>query len=366
MSLSTTPSDLANAARCWSSCVPPGEQSALKTYLLAQAAFLETCTGPSIVDNLAAGTVTTTTIPLTWTPSIGTPAAASYLIQWGTTAGVYTDSGTSAVTSFTLTGLTVDTTYFILVTPIGADGCPGTPSPLTQATSNGSNGLLSGLVSYWKFDNVSAISTPDSVGANTLTLSSSNSGVAGGIINGDLDVGAGASFASHVDNADFSPGANTSFAISIWIRSSNWTGGGGADTLLLAKANNVNFGPYQIYIDAANNLICGMFDSGISLFSITLSGAPTNNVWHHVVINFDSPAKEFKGYYDGALISTKVTNTTSMFVGVFDFQIGAGAGHAALPNLMDETGMWHRSLTLTDVTNLYNGGLGLPFSSFGP
>jgi hypothetical protein len=32
----TSPSDLANAARCWSSCIPPGDQMAVGNYLLAQ------------------------------------------------------------------------------------------------------------------------------------------------------------------------------------------------------------------------------------------------------------------------------------------------------------------------------------------
>ena len=39
---STDPSVLANAARCFTSCIPPGDQLAVQTYLLAVTAGLDT------------------------------------------------------------------------------------------------------------------------------------------------------------------------------------------------------------------------------------------------------------------------------------------------------------------------------------
>jgi len=42
MSVSTDPSDLANAARCISCVIPPGDQLAVQTYLLALIAGVDT------------------------------------------------------------------------------------------------------------------------------------------------------------------------------------------------------------------------------------------------------------------------------------------------------------------------------------
>lgn len=54
--MSCDPSTLANFATCFSSCVPPGEQLAVQTYLLAQIAYAAgatTTTDPGTLANLA-------------------------------------------------------------------------------------------------------------------------------------------------------------------------------------------------------------------------------------------------------------------------------------------------------------------------
>jgi hypothetical protein len=39
-------------------------------------------------------------------------------------------------------------------------------------------------------------------------------------------------------------------------------------------------------------------------------------------------------------------------------------GYPNIVGLIDEVGFWKRKLTAQEITALYNGGAGLPFSSF--
>lgn len=57
MALDCDPSTLANAARCFDSCIPPGMQLAVQTYLLAQIAnaAVGTSTDPSVLAKAASG-----------------------------------------------------------------------------------------------------------------------------------------------------------------------------------------------------------------------------------------------------------------------------------------------------------------------
>jgi hypothetical protein len=78
------------------------------------------------------------------------------------------------------------------------------------------------------------------------------------------------------------------------------------------------------------------------------------------------------GGWDGASIKLAINGatfitapySTAMINGGDNFKLGYEAG--SLDGQMDEFGFWiGRCLTQTEVTQLYNNGAGLPFSSFG-
>lgn len=378
---STDPSSVANAARCFATCLGGSSQSALRTYLLTQTAGIATppCITPSApLSSAGAKSIGPTSFRIVWSqPSNTGSLITSYTIKWGTASGVYPNSVTVPVTPkvYDLTGLTSGTQYFWVVVANSFTGCSSANSNEGTATTTGaapSNGLLASLTSYWKADDVASPAT-DSIGANPLTLASATTGTVNGIINKGFDVHLGSSQASHAaaGGSAFDP-LNGSFSISLWVSSTAWNGGA-ATTIILNNGNpasNLSTGPYQIYLDnVAQKLICSMFDNAVTQFNLNVTGAyPTNNVFHHVVFTFDTSIKKFSVYYDGVFVTSATTGNASIYQGVgTTFIIGPGAGNSSLANLtIDEMGMWQKALSQTDVTNLYNGGAALPLASFGP
>jgi len=95
--------------------------------------------------NLLAGTITSNSIAVTWSAVSG---ASGYTVYAGTTSGNMTQQGTAATASYTITGLTANTLYYIAVSARDASGEGRQSSPITARTVNtaaGSN-VPTGLV----------------------------------------------------------------------------------------------------------------------------------------------------------------------------------------------------------------------------
>jgi len=364
MSISCDASDLSNLARCFDSC--GGDAMAIRSYLLCQYEKNTECVAPPAITEIDLISLSQTSLNVSWIAPIS--INTGFRVRWGTSSGNYNLGSVDVdfnTFTFNITGLSPNTTYYINVLNLNGT-CVSAAGVEAHFTTSPTNGLLNGLVSYWKFDNVSAISTPDSVGANTLTLNAANSGVGGGIINGDLDIGAGGSYATHADNADFSPAANTSIAFSGWISASDYTNGG--NTIAFCTKTDGANGQYQLYIDpGTNKLAWVVWDSGGNVNGAFLTPGKPVAGFHHVACGFDSPTKAVYAYYDGVFQFSVPLVTSSVQVKAFDFRFGewVPGGLPALPTQrVDEFGMWHRTLSATDVANLYNGGAALPLSSF--
>lgn len=89
------------------------------------------CTEVAAPANLASGTETATTLPLTWSPVTG---ASRYLVRYKTAAAsTWTELWVTAA-AYTITGLTASTTYNITV-QAEVGGYLGNKATLTQATT---------------------------------------------------------------------------------------------------------------------------------------------------------------------------------------------------------------------------------------
>ncbi|MER5308938.1 glycoside hydrolase family 18 protein [Streptomyces sp. NPDC002773] len=95
---------------------------------------------PAAPTGLAAGSPTSSTVPLTWSP---VPGAASYHVYRGTTR-VQTVSGTSA----TATGLTASTAYTFQVSAVNSAGESPESAPVTATTTSGGGGGNPGLPAH--------------------------------------------------------------------------------------------------------------------------------------------------------------------------------------------------------------------------
>lgn len=371
----TIPADLVAAAKCFESCLPFELEEILQTSLIVQAAGRLTppCVTPAApIASAGAKVITNTTIRVLWNEINTGSLVTSYTVKWGTTSGVYTNSVTVPVspTVYTITGLTPGTQYFWVIVANSFTGCSSANSNEGTGTTTGgtpSNGLLNNLISYWEFDaNVNPY--PDQKAAHDLTPSNTSI-QAGGIINNCVNIGVGGSVAFCTGGGDFSMGAGVSFFFSLWVKCNNF-----ADVNLnfILSTLDWNSGPTWGFWLAKpatppGGLQMSVQDTGGNFVSATTPVIPTSNAWHHVVCGFDSANSQVFIFLDNGARTNAATVTNGVKAVNTAFHVGAAINdpNPAFNGFVDEMGFWKgRVPTAADVNALFNGGAGLPFSSF--
>lgn len=222
--------------------------------------------------------------------------------------------------------------------------------------------LTDSLISYWKMDEGSGDAL-DAHGANTLS-DNATVGTGTGIINGardfELDNG---EFFSRADNASLSLGSDTDFTISAWINIEDNT----FSNPIVCKRYGTFSNEETEYLLSANvstkpRLVVG---SGASFQFVDWGASLSTATWYFIVAWHDSTAdKIFIQINNGTPVEAIWAGGTQDGNG--DFLLGGLAGSSVtFDGLIDEAGFWKRVLTSQERTDLYNGGAGLPYSSFG-
>lgn len=214
--------------------------------------------------------------------------------------------------------------------------------------------LLTGLQAYYKLD--SGALTTDASG-NGKTLSNT-----GSTTNGTAFLGTG--------SASFN-GSNT-HALQI-ADSLGYTTIGDTTISAWMKFNNINSGAFNIDISTSTGsgkriiIYTGHVSNKISIYNSgnlgDSSSSFSNGVWYHTILTVSNGATSL-------FVNTNLEATTTQGSTTGDtngFGIGnAYAGTGAESNaLIDEVGVWDRVLSGAEISQLYNGGAGLDFSSFG-
>jgi hypothetical protein len=150
---------------------------------------------------------------------------------------------------------------------------------------------------------------------------------------------------------------NSSFSVTMWVYplnfSSSWKGLLGGETGAFVFGTYGNSG--TLY--AAKNNIAGSPSSGLNL---------TANEWNFVGVSFNSSASTNN-------LTFYVNGSTSTVTFNYDFDDGAisnligqiSAGNNIWNGRIDEIGIWNKTLSASEVSNLFNSGNGLnyPFQS---
>lgn len=375
---STDPKDLIVAAKCFESCIDQRLGQSIKTHLLDQVAVVVTnpvCvqpTAPILVglarsdDPLFAGM-----LQASWkqTKNIG-GLIKGYIVFWGTTNGGPYPFSSGVLPpiprTYTITGLTPGTTYYVVVQAITAlAGCNSANSNQMSNIPGGSapsNHLLTNLVSHWALESNAGTDDKD---ANTLSETGGVSHPAGGIIGNYCrvnGVGVGTFILNCPPNLQAGPGI--SFTVQIWAQ---WF----ADSVAIAA--NAQASATQVWslgIGAASQIVWVCWDSTGTASTWTTGFVLPHAGWHHLVVGYDSVNKlQFAQMDNAARQTNAMASDPRASNGIF--VLGAD-GSAVTDNVgVDEAAVWLAVgnagvLTTAQVTALWNGGAGLPFASYQP
>lgn len=164
MSVSCNPSDLANAARCFESCIP--DQLAVRSLLMCNGSpntligpngqsstggngSMGGCTQPNAPTNLISTGQTGSTITIQWNQTVN--LFGSIVVRWGSAPGQYNIGSagvgqpSSPTGTYTIPFLSSSTNYYIIVQAFNGSCGPVNSAELVQSTS----GNVDPVVSAW-------------------------------------------------------------------------------------------------------------------------------------------------------------------------------------------------------------------------
>ena len=221
--------------------------------------------------------------------------------------------------------------------------------------------LTDNLVSYWKADESSG-NMADSVGSNTLTNVGTCTFATGKINNGVVTT-RNSKYMENTSSTGLNP--TGAFSINFWanwsaLDTSNWNG-------MLSKLDNTSrawgtgilnagSGNYTVQLDLGT--------SGGSSNTHSVSTPVTTNTWYMWTFVYDDSSTLVKIYKNATEIYTTSSAQSSVQAGTANVRLGWRNNPSSVDGstaTFDEIGFWNRAISSTEVTSLFNGGLGLQY-----
>lgn len=167
--------------------------------------------------------------------------------------------------------------------------------------------------------------------------------------------GGSSQFLSVADNADLSMGAGVRMTIALWaFPQLNAT----TQDLAVKGAATTAAREYMVRQDTANK-IAFLVSDGATAASAQSTAAMTLNAWNFVVGQYDGTnvrSSVNNGALANAAFSTDIQDSTQ------PFRLGLrGDGLEPYTGTLDVVGIWRRALTTTEISQLYNGGVGMAY-----
>jgi hypothetical protein len=327
---------------------------------------------PPVISAVTAGALSATGATITWTTDEAADSQVDYSADPDTSYGTSTPvsdavpPGTMSH-NVVLTGLTGGTLYHYRVKSKDAAGNPAIPVIGTFTTTVD---LLTGLISMWQLGEPGTANRIDSVGSNDLLVASAVTSVAGksGLGNATHFPGiAGTSNLQIPSNPSLQTG-DIDYTVAFWVKLDDKA----SDRDFLGKSGGFMLDEYIIGYESASDrfrfTICGGSPIVYTTLLSTSAGSPSTGTWYLIVCWHDmATGKIYLQVNNGAI--DEALRTEPMFSGAAPFSVGmynnAGADINLLIGTMDEIAFWkNRAVTAAVRNSMWNGGAGLPFSSW--
>jgi hypothetical protein len=206
-------------------------------------------------------------------------------------------------------------------------------------------GILSGAVAYWKFDEGSGNTTSD------LTTNANDGTIAGaswttGKFGNTLDFNGSSDYVDHGN--DSSMNAGSAISIAAWIKPD--TAGDRNYGRIISKYGSSSGWDLFLGDGGGNKLILKINGTNLWSEAGSLVGA-----WHHVVVVYESGVGA-TFYVDGVSAGTDSNYTDPVNSNSSNVQIGKWpiSSSRYFDGLIDEVIIYHRALSESEITNLYN------------
>ncbi len=174
---------------------------------------------------------------------------------------------------------------------------------------------------------------------------------------------AGGQNAQNTDYTELDNIGSGNMSISLWFNSSTSTS---TETFLSYRVTGQN--NYWTFDMITNGTIRFFSHADASAQILSPTQYDDGNLYHAVLIR-DCTQGEFTLYINGSQIRQKTGVTCGTISGVHDFNVGRfqTAGDSPLANgLLDEVVLWNRSLTSSEVSDLYNDEAGITCTTVFP
>jgi hypothetical protein len=228
------------------------------------------------------------------------------------------------------------------------------------------NPTTANLISWWKFDEASG-NAADSHGTNTLT-NNGTTGFATGLWSNCADLGTANStkYFRRADVLGLTVNAARSYGCTFKMR----TELSGADSI--AKifdnrhgSNKVQYTLGYARVSGVNKVFGGRTRINVADDSVYYNSNLGTAAWHQLIVTFNGTTQIL--YLDGAAVGNSNPNTGDG-TGVFSDGFGIGASNVGdayfTSAYVDESFAFNDVLTADEVTWLWNGLIGRPYSSF--
>jgi hypothetical protein len=219
--------------------------------------------------------------------------------------------------------------------------------------------LRDNLVSWWELNETSGTRV-DSHGGNDLT-DNNTVGSATGIQGNAADF-------ENANNESLSNSSPTGFTLtnsadmswSFWIKTESDV----TNACLSSRWDAGNKG-WLFRLNSSGFVECFLGDAGTT----RSAGAGTTDVsdtnWHNVIITWNSSDDILRLYIDGNTTPELTSGALTISQSTTTFEIGDNetVGSAVtFDGLIDETGIWTKVLSSSEITDLYNSGSGLSYA----
>ena len=209
----------------------------------------------------------------------------------------------------------------------------------------------SGLVSYYKLD----ANSNDSVGSNNGTdtaISYANPGIIGNCATFN-----GSSYIDIPYNINLDP---TLVSVSAWIKTSATT-----RQIIFRNGYGGSTKGYQLYVEETTGTLGFYAYHTVSSKLITSTNPVNDGNWHHVVGLYDGT--NISIYIDGVSAQTPVAFSGFLYDSSVDCYIGNDSAITNYPFIgsIDELAIFSRALSASEISSLYNSGVGRALQYFG-